>query len=605
MWSPAEHDRMLEGLRLYKRDWAKVTRYVGTRSAAQVRSHAQKYFDRVARDKTDDYVPRARPKRKSSAPYPRKIRDDAAAQHHSTLQHPHPAQIAHPSTSAALPVPIPLQSVHPAAIHAVHQHPSVPHPMHTSQVPVQLASQSPLIQHMTPNSPYLAQPQQHPLAVQQGVPQPVYSPYLMCPPPAAVQDRQGPPVQASPVPHPSPMSYMSGHTYPGHSPALHQQVSVPQAQVYGMFSPMTPGPYPPSMTQSPLLGHGQVSLVATPSHVQAPTMQATSPQVSHFPTHSHPGGPVDNCAKCAALQRYGNVLQEIGAIRNPQMPQPGVTVGQGQCQGNKNASKRPGHQRHRSQHPEKGDGGGDGRISGSSPAQWVEDMPSSPSIDESKDQPASKGAADHRAHRAKVMKARKARSRAANLSKHAGRKGMAMDSERSSESYNSSHNKSLEESLKVASGNITKPHIHKPKKDSKGRAHTAIDSERGFGVSRQRPGFEVHTKKKARATSKRDDRPMKRMRATSHGISSKTGLEDISGVATTAANLASVNSSPATRVLCDRSEDSDGKQVGSPRVETYSPSERKEIFDAVKSLQILAKNSSDSGESGEENDASN
>lgn len=94
MWSPEEHERMIEGLRKYKRDWAKVTEYVGSRSAAQVRSHAQKYFDRVARDKTDEWIPQARPKRKSATPYPRKTGNES-------------------STAAATTAPQPMAPVHP------------------------------------------------------------------------------------------------------------------------------------------------------------------------------------------------------------------------------------------------------------------------------------------------------------------------------------------------------------------------------------------------------------------------------------------------------------------------------------------------------------
>lgn len=43
-WTDDEHERFLKGLQLYGRSWKKVKKYVGTRSATQVRSHAQKYF---------------------------------------------------------------------------------------------------------------------------------------------------------------------------------------------------------------------------------------------------------------------------------------------------------------------------------------------------------------------------------------------------------------------------------------------------------------------------------------------------------------------------------------------------------------------------------
>ena len=38
---------------LYKRDWKKVEAHIGTRSGAQIRSHAQKYFTRIEREMPD------------------------------------------------------------------------------------------------------------------------------------------------------------------------------------------------------------------------------------------------------------------------------------------------------------------------------------------------------------------------------------------------------------------------------------------------------------------------------------------------------------------------------------------------------------------------
>jgi len=50
-WTNDEHMRFLEGIRLYGRGkWKKVSQVVGTRSAAQCQSHAQKYFIRQNMD---------------------------------------------------------------------------------------------------------------------------------------------------------------------------------------------------------------------------------------------------------------------------------------------------------------------------------------------------------------------------------------------------------------------------------------------------------------------------------------------------------------------------------------------------------------------------
>ena len=44
-----EHDAFLLGLGLYGRDWKKVATAIKTRTASQIRSHAQKYFQKLSR----------------------------------------------------------------------------------------------------------------------------------------------------------------------------------------------------------------------------------------------------------------------------------------------------------------------------------------------------------------------------------------------------------------------------------------------------------------------------------------------------------------------------------------------------------------------------
>ena len=49
-WTDEEHDKFIDGMRLFGKDWRRIEEYIGTRSCAQIRSHAQKYFNRLQRD---------------------------------------------------------------------------------------------------------------------------------------------------------------------------------------------------------------------------------------------------------------------------------------------------------------------------------------------------------------------------------------------------------------------------------------------------------------------------------------------------------------------------------------------------------------------------
>lgn len=50
-WTKAEHLKFLEALKLYGKNWKLVQEHVGTRSATQARSHAQKYFAKLEKQK--------------------------------------------------------------------------------------------------------------------------------------------------------------------------------------------------------------------------------------------------------------------------------------------------------------------------------------------------------------------------------------------------------------------------------------------------------------------------------------------------------------------------------------------------------------------------
>ncbi|XP_057779044.1 protein REVEILLE 8-like isoform X1 [Salvia miltiorrhiza] len=71
-WTEEEHDKFLEALQLFDRDWKKIEDFVGSKTVIQIRSHAQKYFLKVQKNGTVAHVPPPRPKRKASHPYPQK-----------------------------------------------------------------------------------------------------------------------------------------------------------------------------------------------------------------------------------------------------------------------------------------------------------------------------------------------------------------------------------------------------------------------------------------------------------------------------------------------------------------------------------------------------
>ena len=49
-WTDEEHERFCEALKMYGKDWNQIQEHIGTRTSAQIRSHAQKYFSKLFKE---------------------------------------------------------------------------------------------------------------------------------------------------------------------------------------------------------------------------------------------------------------------------------------------------------------------------------------------------------------------------------------------------------------------------------------------------------------------------------------------------------------------------------------------------------------------------
>ncbi|KAK3220248.1 hypothetical protein Dsin_014218 [Dipteronia sinensis] len=111
-WTEPEHDKFLEALQLFDRDWKKIEAFVGSKTVIQIRSHAQKYFLKVQKNGTAEHLPPPRPKRKAAHPYPQKATKNAPAlspvsdTFQSSSAQLDPGHFLRPDSSSMLMIPL-------------------------------------------------------------------------------------------------------------------------------------------------------------------------------------------------------------------------------------------------------------------------------------------------------------------------------------------------------------------------------------------------------------------------------------------------------------------------------------------------------------------
>jgi len=64
VWSAEEHERFIEAVEKFGRKWKSVAEYVSTRTPVQIRSHAQKYYNKLSREGYQADIPPPRKKKK-------------------------------------------------------------------------------------------------------------------------------------------------------------------------------------------------------------------------------------------------------------------------------------------------------------------------------------------------------------------------------------------------------------------------------------------------------------------------------------------------------------------------------------------------------------
>lgn len=84
-WTKEEHRKFMEAIEKFGRNWKKVEEHVHTKSRKQIRSHAQKHFDKLKKMGMNFPPPRA--KKKAIHPYPSRKTNELLAMYTKSVQY--------------------------------------------------------------------------------------------------------------------------------------------------------------------------------------------------------------------------------------------------------------------------------------------------------------------------------------------------------------------------------------------------------------------------------------------------------------------------------------------------------------------------------------